>query len=82
MDEDDLIGAYAGDTVGLAVLHGEQGRAAREFLRELREKEAREFLRELKARVWDECSAATVAWYQNQRYYSEDEVPNPYRGGQ
>ena len=46
------------------------------------EADADRVIRKVKAEAWDECSAATVAWYQNQRYYSEDEVPNPYRGGQ
>lgn len=28
--------------------------------------------------AWNECARATARWHQDQRYYSEDEVPNPY----
>ena len=30
-------------------------------------------------RVWDEALAASAKWSQDQRYYVEDEVHNPYR---
>ena len=30
-------------------------------------------------RAWDEALAASAKWSQDQRYYSEEEVNNPYR---
>lgn len=30
------------------------------------------------AKVWDEALQARARWMQDQRYYVEDEVPNPY----
>lgn len=30
-------------------------------------------------RAWDEALDASAKWYQDQRYYSEEEINNPYR---
>lgn len=31
------------------------------------------------AKAWEEALQARARWMQDQRYYVEDEVPNPYR---
>lgn len=36
-------------------------------------------VRKEKADTWDEALAARTRWEQDQRYYSEDDVTNPYR---
>lgn len=38
-----------------------------------------ERIEQAKAEAWDEALQARASWMQDQRYYSEDEVPNPYR---
>lgn len=41
-----------------------------------------ERIKQAKAEAWDEALAAQAAWRQDQRYYVEDEVPNPYHADQ
>ena len=36
---------------------------------------------EVAARAWDEALRAQIKWDQDRRYYSEEELTNPYRKG-
>lgn len=38
-----------------------------------------DIIQQAKAEAWDEALQARAGWMQDQRYYVEDEVPNPYR---
>ena len=40
-----------------------------------------EIVQAAKAEAWDEALQSRAAWMQDQRYYFEDEVPNPYCEG-